>query len=315
MLKFVVRRLLTLPLLLLLLTFIVFLMAQVNQADPARIILGDDASAASVTALRDKLGLNDPLFVRYWDYLGNLVHGDLGRSYLTDEPVIDQIHRTLPITLSLVIYAMVIAVMVSLVLGTLAALRRRTIVDRAVTMVSVVLIAAPGFVIGAILIKYLALGDRPFFPVGGYTPLADGFGPWLLTATLPALTIASIPLGELTRMARGSLIDAMDEDYIRTARAKGLNRVRVVGKHGAKNAAVPYVTILGLQTGQMIGSTVIVESIFNTRGFGQLGVASVVRQDLPVLQGMVLVSGVIMILLSLLVDVSYGYFNPRTVTQ
>ncbi|WP_181779581.1 ABC transporter permease [Pseudonocardia pini] len=311
MLRFVGTRLITVVPLLLLLMLLVFGLVQIAPGDPAAIIAGPDASAQAVAAIRTELGLDRPVWEQFVSYLGNVLHGDLGTSYTTREPVTEVIARALPRTVTVAAFAMLLAVLVSLPLGVLAAMRRNGPVDRGLTGASVVLMAVPPFVLAALLVNYFALGGLQIFPPTGYAPLTDGLGAWLEFATLPAIAIATISLAELTRQARGSLIDALEEDYVRTARAKGLGRFWTVGKHAAKNAAVPYVTVLGLNVGRIVGAAVIVEAMFNIQGFGQLGVDAVLTRDLPTMQGVVLVSGVIVLVVNLLVDVSYGYFNPK----
>jgi peptide/nickel transport system permease protein len=311
-LRYLAGRLLTVLPLLLLLTVVVFLLVEIAPGDPAAIIAGPEAPHETVEAIRRELGLDQPLVQRYLSYIGHVVTGDLGTSYLTDEPVTTVIGRALPRTASIAALAVLISVLLSIPLGIIAALNRNRLADRMVTGGAVFLLAVPPFVLAAFLINWFALSGARIFPPTGYAPLSDGFGEWLRHATLPAIAIATISLAELTRLARGSLVDALEEDYVRTARAKGLNRRWIVGKHAAKNAAIPYVTILGLNIGRIIGAAVIVEAIFNIHGFGQLGVDSVVGRDLPTMQGVVLISGVIVLTMNLLVDVSYGYFNPRT---
>jgi peptide/nickel transport system permease protein len=311
MLRFVLTRVLTVVPLLLLLTMVVFALVEIAPGDPAAIIAGPEAPPEAVAAIRTDLGLDRPLVERYVSYVLGAVQGDLGTSYATDEPVTEIIGRALPRTATIAAFALLIAVVASIPLGALAALRRNGVIDRLITGGSVVLMAVPPFVLAALLVNYFALGGLQIFPPTGYEPLSAGLDEWLLFATLPAVAIATISLAELTRQARGSMIDAMEEDYVRTARAKGLSRWLVVGKHAAKNAAVPYVTVLGLNVGRVVGAAVIVEAIFNIQGFGQLGVNAVLGRDLPTMQGVVLVSGVIVLVVNLAVDVSYGYLNPR----
>lgn len=315
MLRFFLSRIITVVPLLILLSMVVFLMVEMAPGDPAAIIAGPEASKEAIEQIRVDMGFDRPLYERYGSYVINAVQGDLGTSYATNEPVVEVIARRLPRTFTLAMLAMLIAVSFSIPMGVIAALRRNTIVDRLMTGGAVTLIAVPPFVLAAILVKYFALGGFQLFPPAGYAPMSEGFGTWFQYAILPAVAIATISMAELARLARGSLIDVFEEDYIRTARAKGLSRLFIVGKHAAKNAAVPYVTILGLQIGRIVGAAVIVEAIFNVKGFGQLGVESVLSRDLPTMQGVVLVSGVIIVIANMVVDMSYGYFNPRTRTQ
>lgn len=311
MLRFVATRLSTVVPLLLLLTLVVFGLVQIAPGDPAAIIAGPEASPEAVQQIRTDLGLERPLWEQYLSYVGGVFQGDLGTSYSTNEPVTEVIGRTLPRTLTIAMFAMLIAVVVSVPVGVLAALRRNSLLDRTISGGAVVLMAVPPFVLAALLVNYLALGGLQIFPPTGYEPLSEGIGTWLQFATLPAIAISTISLAELARQARGALIDTLEEDYVRTARAKGLGQWWIVGKHAAKNAAVPYVTVLGLNVGRVVGAAVIVEAIFNIQGFGQLGLDAVLTRDLPMMQGVVLVSGVIVLVVNMAVDISYGYFNPR----
>ncbi len=315
MLRFMASRLLTVVPMLLILTVIVFLLVEIAPGDPAAIIAGADASPEAIEAVRQRLGLDQPVWQQYLSYVWNALHGDLGTSFATNEPVTDVIARRLPRTLSIGLFAMLMVVILSIPLGMIAAVKRDSLYDRLLTGSSVFLLAIPPFVLAAILVKWFALGGLQFFPPTGYAPMSDGMGEWLLYATLPAIAIATISLAELTRQARGSMIEALEQDYIRTARAKGLSKMALVCKHAAKNASVPYITMLGLNVGRVVGAAVIIEAIFNIQGFGQLGVTAVINRDIPTMQGVVLVSGVIVLFVTLLVDISYGYLNPRIRNQ
>lgn len=311
MLRFIGRRLLTVAPLVVLLTMVAFALIEMTPGDPALIIAGPDASADAVEHIRRDLGLDQSVIRRYLDYVGSAARGDLGTSYTTGETVTDLIARRLPRTATIAMYALIISVVVSIPLGVIAALRRNRLADRLVTAVAVFLLAVPAFVLAAFLVSFFSLGGLRWFPPTGYVAPGDGLWEWFRHATLPAIAIGTTTVAELTRLARGSLIDAMEEDYVRTARAKGIGERLVVGKHAAKNAAIPFVTILGLNAGRIIGTAVIVEQIFNIRGFGSLGVEAVINRDVPTIQGVVLVSGLIVLTTNFMVDVSYGYFNPR----
>lgn len=311
MLRFIASRLLTVVPMLLILTVIVFLLVEIAPGDPAAIIAGPDASTEAIEAIRRQLGLDRPMWQQYLSYVWNVLHGDLGTSFATHEPVTDVIARRLPKTLSIGLFAMLMVVILSVPLGILAAVKRDSAYDRLITGSSVFLLAVPPFVLAAILVKWFALGGLQIFPPTGYAPMRGGLGEWLVYATLPAVAVATVSLAELTRQARGSMIEALEQDYIRTARAKGLSKMALVCKHAAKNASVPYVTMLGLNVGRVVGAAVIIEAIFNIQGFGQLGVTAVIDRDIPTMQGVVLVSGVIVLVVTLLVDISYGYLNPR----
>ena len=302
--------------LLFLLTLVVFALVQIAPGDPAAIIAGPDASPEAVDAIRRDLGLDQSALTQYVNYVLQVLQGDLGTSYATNEPVLERIISRLPRTASIALLAILISVVLSIPMAVMAALKRNSWIDRAITSTSVVMLALPPFVLAAMLIAWFSLGGLQILPPGGYAEMSeDGFSEWLRFAILPAIAISSISVAELARLGRGSLVDTLEEDYVRTARAKGLSNWLIVGKHAAKNAAIPYVTILGLQVGRIVGAAVIVEAIFNLQGFGQLGVEAVLTRDLPTMQGVVLISGVIVIVMNLIVDISYGYFNPRTRTS
>ena len=302
--------------LLFLLTLVVFALVQIAPGDPAAIIAGPDASPEAVDAIRRDLGLDQSALTQYVNYVLQVLQGDLGTSYATNEPVLERIISRLPRTASIALLAILISIVLSIPMAVMAALKRNSWIDRAITSTSVVMLALPPFVLAAMLIAWFSLGGLQILPPGGYAEMSeDGFSEWLRFAILPAIAISSISVAELARLGRGSLVDTLEEDYVRTARAKGLSNWLIVGKHAAKNAAIPYVTILGLQVGRIVGAAVIVEAIFNLQGFGQLGVEAVLTRDLPTMQGVVLISGVIVIVMNLIVDISYGYFNPRTRTS
>ncbi|MBF6472441.1 ABC transporter permease [Nocardia abscessus] len=316
MLRFFGTRVVSVAPLLFLLTVVVFALVQIAPGDPAAIIAGPDASAEAVDRIRQDLGLDRPVLVQYLDYVANALQGDLGTSYSTGESVSDRVLTRLPRTASIAVLAILISVLLSIPMAVFAALKRNCWIDRMITSTSVVMLALPPFVLAALLIAWFSLGGLQILPPGGYAEMSEeGFTEWLRYAILPAIAISTISIAELARLGRGSLVDILEEDYIRTARAKGLSSWLVVGKHAAKNAAIPYVTILGLQVGRIVGAAVIVEAVFNVQGFGQLGVEAVLTRDLPTMQGVVLISGVFVIVTNLLVDISYGYFDPRTRTS
>ena len=256
------------------------------------------------------LGLDRPFHTRYLEWGWDALRGDLGISPITNQSVSSDLMFRLPITASLVLLALVFSLVMGVVLGTIAALNKGGFLDWVMNGVANLLMAIPPFVAGVLLVLVLSIMS-PVFPATGYASISAGIGPWLEFTTLPALSLAIIPGALLTRQVRGALVDAMEEDYIRTAKAKGLRRRLVVGKHAAKNAAVPVVTVLGLVIANMLGGAVVVERIFAIPGIGSVSVESVLNGDLITLQGLVLVVAVIVTGINLLVDASYGYFNPR----
>ena len=310
MLRFIGRRLLTVVPLLVIVALAVFLLLDLAPGDAATTIAGEDASPERVAQIRAELGLDQPVWVRFGEFLGGVLQGDLGSSPITGQGVTGAIVQRLPITLSLVALAMFFAIVIGCTAGTIAALHRNGWVDRVVNSLAALFMAVPSFVVGIVLVLLFAL-TLSWFPATGYAPISEGIGPWLQFTTLPALALAGVPAAQIARQARGALVDALEEDYIRTARAKGLRKRWIVGKHAAKNAAIPVITVMGVLLGSLIGGSVIIERVFAIPGLGSLSVEAVLSRDLPILQGVVLVSAIAVIFLNLLVDVAYGYLNPQ----
>ncbi|TYL55893.1 ABC transporter permease [Nocardioides sp. BGMRC 2183] len=314
MIRFVGYRLLLAVPTIVLVTFLVFALMALSPADPAVAIAGDDATPEQLAQVRHDLGLDDPFLIRYADWGWQALQGNLGVSPVTHQSVLSDLQFRLPITLSLLLLALVFSIVIGVLLGTLAALNRGGVIDWVANGVTNLLMAVPPFVAATLLVLMLAVA-RPLFPATGYATVTAGVGPYLTYMTLPALALAVIPAALLMRQVRGALIDAMEEDYVRTARAKGLRTWTVVGKHAAKNAAIPVVTVLGLLIAQMLGGAVVVEKIFAIPGLGSASVESVLTGDLVTLQGLVLVVALVVIVVNLLVDASYGYFNPKLRTR
>jgi peptide/nickel transport system permease protein len=289
---------------------VAMLLLELMPGDPARIMAGDNATPEAIEVIRADLDLDRPLWERFGSYLGNVVQGDLGRTPGSGTPIWDRIAEALPVTLSLALVAMVLAILLGVPAGAAAALRRGRLVDRAVTTAASVVQAVPPFVIGLALVIALAV-DRAWFPAGGYEPLAAGVGEWLRYLWLPAFALALSSAAELARQTRGALVDTMEEDFIRASRAKGLGERWVIGKHAAKNAATPVVTVAGLQVARILGGAIVVEQIFGMHGFGTLAVNAVLTRDMVLIQGVVLVSAVGVLIANLLVDLTYGYLDPK----
>jgi peptide/nickel transport system permease protein len=314
MIRFIGKRLLLAVPTIVLVTLLVFVLVELSPTDPAAALAGDDPTPQRLAEIRHTLGLDRSFTTRYLDWGRHALQGNLGVSPITHQPVLSDLLFRLPVTASLVLLALLFSVVVGVGLGTIAALNRGGIVDWITNGIAGLLMAIPPFVAAVLLVLLLAI-SWPIFPATGYASLAAGIGPWLRFMTLPALSLAVIPAALLTRQVRGALIDALDEDYARTARAKGLRRRVVVGKHAAKNAAMPVVTVLGFVIIQMFGGAVVVEKIFAIPGIGSLSVDSVLDGDLVTLQGLVLLVAVVVTVVNLVVDASYGYFNPRLRTR
>jgi peptide/nickel transport system permease protein len=286
------------------------LLMDLMPGDPATIMAGERATPEAVEAIRADLALDRPFVERFVDYVGGVLRGDLGQSPGSASSVWDRIWASLPVTFSLGLVAMVMAVVGGVATGVAAALHQGRPLDRAVTGVSSVLLAVPSFVVGLALVIFFAV-DRSILPASGYEPLSAGLWPWLERLILPGAALALASGAELARQTRGALVDTMEQDFIRAHRAKGLGRWRVLAKHAAKNAATPVVTVAGLQITRILGGAIIVERIFGMHGFGELAVNAVLTRDLVLIQGVVLVSAVVVLLVNLLVDLSYAYLNPQ----
>lgn len=310
MLALLIRRLLvTLPLLLVV-SFLIYSLVVLVPGDPAVALAGKDPSAAQIAAVRENLGLNDPFIVQYWRWLTDVVHGDLGTSLFTKESVAAAILTRLPATLSLVFLSLILAVLLGVTVGSVAGLRPGTWIDRLATITASVGVAVPYFWVGMVLVLLFAI-DIPLFPAVGYAPLSSGVIEWAQHLILPGAALSLAPAAVIARQTRASVATVMSQDYVRTAEAKGLPRTRVVGKHALKNAAVPVVTVFGIEANRLIGGTVVIEQLFAIPGVGQLAFQSVFSRDFPMVQGVLITTAALVLLVNLLVDVSYGYFNPR----
>jgi ABC-type dipeptide/oligopeptide/nickel transport system permease component len=302
MLTYLVRRLLGFLPMALGVTLAVFLILQAIPGDPARLAAGPDASEEDVAQIRANLGLDEPVYVQYAVYVRNLASGDFGRSARTQRPVIDEIGRTLPATLELAGAAMLIAIGIGIPLGIAAALRPGTPVDHAITVLSVVGISMPGFFLGLLLMVLFASTLQWLPPTGRGT---------LAHLLMPAVTLGLPYVATFARLTRSNMLDVLSEDYVRTARSKGLTRNAVVYKHALVNAAVPLVTVLGIYLGRLLGGAVIVETVFAWPGLGRYMIDAIVQRDVWVVQGTIFVFAMCVLLVNLVVDVLYGFIDPR----
>ncbi len=308
-LLFVRRLLITVPLMLVV-SFLIYSLVILVPGDPAVALAGQNPTPDQIEAVREELGLNDPFLLQYWRWLTDALHGDLGVSLFSSESVAGAIVARLPATLSLAFLALLIAIVVGVVVGSVAGLRPGTWIDRVATVSASVGVAVPYFWVGMILVLLLAI-NNPLLPAVGYEPLSDGVIEWAKHLVIPATALSIAPAAVIARQTRAALATVMTEDYVRTAEAKGLNRVRVVGKHALKNASIPVVTVFGIEANRLIGGTVVIEQLFAIPGVGQLAYQSVFARDFPLVQGVLLTTAAMVLLVNLLVDVSYGYFNPR----
>jgi peptide/nickel transport system permease protein len=288
---------------------IVFGLIHLAPGDPAALIAGDLSSADDIARLRIALGLDQPLWRQFGLWAVRLAQGDLGTSIFTHVPVTSLLAQRLEPTLSLTVLTMAVSIAVAIPLGTIAAWRAGLWIDRLVMLFAVLAFSVPVFLIGYLLIYGFAIQLR-WLPVQGYTHLADGFGAWLAHLVLPCANLALVYMALLTRMTRATVLEVLHEDYIRTARAKGLGVVAVLG-HALRNAAIPIATTVGVGIALLIGGVVVTETVFAIPGIGRLVVESVQRHDYPVIQSVLLLSAGAYVLVNLLIDLSYRLFDPR----
>ncbi|MEY2953010.1 MAG: hypothetical protein RLZZ401_1097 [Pseudomonadota bacterium] len=310
MLAFLVRRLLSTVPVLLVVSVLVFLMLRLTPGDPAAVLAGDAASTEQIAQIRSGLGLDRSIPEQFLIWFGHLLSGDLGQSYYYKTEVTTLIGQRLEPTVSLALVTIVLAVLVAVPLGVLAAWRFGSWLDRALMGFSVLGFSVPVFVLayGLIWLVSLKLG---WLPVQGYQRLAGGVGPWAYHLALPALTLSFIYIALIARVTRASVLETLGEDYIRTARAKGLPERTVLMRHALANAAVPIVTVIGIGIALLIGGVVVTESVYAIPGLGRLTVDAVLARDFPTIQGVILLFSFVYVMINLLVDLSYVFFDPR----
>jgi peptide/nickel transport system permease protein len=295
---------------LVLVTSCLFILTRAIPDSPARIVLGQDVSQAQLSQFEHDHGLDRPVVVQYADWLENLlVHGDLGRSFITGRPVGPDIAASLPVTLEVVVVAFVFSCVLSILAGTLSALLRDSALDYGVRLVAVLGVSIPGFWLALVLIMALAV-DRDWFPPGGVAPWSAGFTDHLNSIVLPTFCLAIFYMAVLSRMTRSSMLEVLEQDYMRTARATGLPRWRVL-IYALKNALVPVVTIAGMSFGYMFGWALVIESVFNISGLSRALLTAIQQRDFVLVQGIVMVFTFIFILANLAADVTNIWLNPR----
>jgi peptide/nickel transport system permease protein len=308
--QYILRRLLLMVPVAFLVSVIVFTLLRITPGDPVLVFAGEERDPAALEALRHEYGLDQPLPVQYVVWIEHAVRGDLGRSLRTRQPVTQAILERLPKTLELGAAALLISITVALVVGTLAALRRNSPLDLIATGFTIAGVSLPNFYLGIILILVFALAFR-VFPPGGYADFASDPVDNLKRLVLPAITLATASLAINLRQMRSSLLDVLSQEYLRTARAKGLSESTVVLRHALKNSLIPVVTIFGLQIGALLDGAIITETIFFWPGVGRLAVDSIGGRDYPVVQAIVLVSALAFMVSTLAVDVLYAWLDPR----
>jgi len=307
---FIIKRILAAIPVLIIVTVIAFSLIYMIPGDAAIVAAGENASQERIEQVREQMGLNRPAIVQYFVWMGELLTGNLGTSLISGHTNAEMIATALPVTVSLALLALTWSLIAGVLIGTLAGLNRDSWIDRTLTALTTFGLAVPTFWIGLILVVTFALQLR-MFPATGFTPITEGVGPWLSHLVLPALALGTTTAAEIARQTRAGMIDVLEQDYIRTATAKGLPRWIVVGKHTTKNAAIPVVTVFGLQAAALIGGSVIIEQVFAMPGLGSLALRSIIERDFPVIQAFVVVVTLFVLAINLLVDISYAYFNPK----
>ncbi|TIC85480.1 ABC transporter permease [Nocardioides sp. GY 10127] len=309
MLAFIVRRLVSGVVLVFVISAVAFSLLYVSGGDIARRILGVNATQATVAQKTHELGLDRSLFSQYTDWLGSALSGDFGRSWFSGQLVSESLGQRLPVTLSIVVGATLLAAIVSVVIGVLAAVRGGW-VDRVVQVISVLGFAVPGFLVALALVLFFAI-DLGWFRATGYIAFADSASGWLQSVTLPVLALSLAVIASVAAQIRGAVIDALARDYVRTLRSRGLPTGRIVVRHVLRNAGGPALAVLAVQFVGLLGGAVIVEQVFALPGIGQLAVSATSQGDIPVVMGLVIVTAVIVVVTNLVIDLAQAYLNPK----
>ncbi len=295
---------------LLLVAVLTFVLMHMLPGDPAVVIAGPDATPEAVDRLRHQLGLDRPLWEQLVHWLGNLARGDFGQSLMLNQGVFSAVVERLPVTLSLAFIAFLITIPVGVLLGVTAAYYRNSWIDSVVMGIALVGVSIPSFWIAIVSVVLFSVELR-WLPSSGYEPLSQGFTPWLRSMVQPAVILALFQIGYLARMTRSSMLDVLDQDYIRTARAKGLNEWSTVGKHAFRNSLMSVVTVSGIILSLLIGGSVVIEQVFALPGIGRLVVQGIMARDYPLIQGTMLLLGFAFVIVNVIVDLAYTLVDPR----
>ena len=288
----------------------VFLLLRLTPGDPAAILAGDNATPEQLERIRVSLGLHEPIYIQFFTWINKLLHGDLGVSLISNTPVLQMIGHRIEPSVSIALSTIILSILIAVPLGVIAAWKHGTWIDRLVMALSVLGFSVPVFVIGYVLIQLFAI-DLRWLPVQGFKSLSAGFGPFFERLILPTLTLSFIYVALIARMTRAAMLDVLGEDYVRTARAKGIGEIAVLLRHGLRNAAVPVITVIGSGFALLISGVVVTESVFNLPGIGRLTVDAVLARDYPVIQAMILLTSLIYVAVNLLIDVVYTLLDPR----
>lgn len=310
MIGFLARRLLSALPVLFVVSLVSFVIIAIVPGDVTAEIAGSDSTEAQRAEIRERLGLDRPMVEQAVRWYGRLLQGDLGESYLLNKSVTEAVLERLPITLSLAAIALVLAVVLGVLLGILAAIKHDSWLDQGSMSIALFGLSIPDFWFALILISVFAVG-LGWLPTGGYVPASESLIGWARSMTLPALALAITQMGVVARMTRSSMLEVMSQDYIRTARAKGMRRHTVIFKHALRNALVPIVTVVGVMTGVLLGGAVVIESVFSLPGVGRLIIGAIQRRDYPIIQGGLLITAATFVFVNILVDLAYGWLDPR----
>ncbi|MFS8045888.1 ABC transporter permease [Rhizobium sp. BR 314] len=310
MLAFVIKRMLGLVPVILVVSIVVFLLLRLSPGDPAVVIAGDNADAATIERIRATLGLNQPLTSQFIIWAGSLLHGDLGVSVFSNIPVTQLILQRLEPTASLALTTLIFSIVVAIPLGTIAGATAGSWLDRTLMLVSVLGFSIPVFVLGYCLIYVFSL-QLHLLPVQGFSSIRNGILPFLSSIALPTMTLGLAYLVLIARITRASVLEMMGEDFIRTARAKGVKERIVVTRHALRNSAIPILTVIGIGVALLISGVVVIETVFNIPGVGRLVVDAILKRDYPVIQGVILMFSGVYVLINLIIDIAYAFLDPR----
>ncbi len=308
--RYIIQRVLAAFPVLLIVTLISFCIMQLVPGDPATVMAGPQATAAEIDRMRVQLGLDQPFLTQLGRWLWGLTQGDLGRSILLGRNVSTAIAERIPITLALALLSFLLTLAIGIPCGIIAALRANTWIDQAVMTVALVGVSLPNFWLGLMLIIFFSV-ILDLMPAGGYVPFAQGAWPWFKSLLLPSLSLGLLQMGLLARITRSTMLEVLRQDYIRTARAKGLPMLKVVGKHALKNAMIPVITVIGIIFSLLLTGSVVIETVYSLPGLGRLLATSIFSRDYPVIQGGLLLTAAMFVGINLLVDVLYAFLDPR----
>jgi peptide/nickel transport system permease protein len=315
MLKFLIKRVLTGALVLWIISMLVFALFFAVPNNVARNMAGHNATPTTIKLINQRLGLDQPLYEQYLKFVWNALHGDLGQDYYYQLPVTKVIGEALPITLSVVFGSAIIWLVLGVSSGVLSAIKPRSFTDRSVTVLALVFYSVPSFVLGLTLLYFfyfkLTVAGFPIFPAGGYKPLSEGVNQWFFHMILPWITLAMISAATYTRLTRGSMLEVLGEDYIKTARAKGISERRVTYRHALRSALTPVVTQFGIDVATLVGGAVITETVFSLPGIGYQSIRAIRNQDLPLILGVVLLASTAVVVANIVVDMLYAVLDPR----